>query len=110
VHADAEPEKGYYYRSDHFNFAKQGVPALNPDSGIEFVGRPADYGQKVRDDWTEHKYHTPNDVITPEWDLAGARDDLKVLLAVGYRVAQAPKFPDWKPGNEFKAARDAMLK
>jgi Zn-dependent M28 family amino/carboxypeptidase len=110
VHADAEPEKGYYYRSDHFNFAKTGVPALNPDSGVEFVGKPADYGQKVRDDWTEHKYHTPKDVIYPEWDLTGAREDLKVLLAVGYRVAQAPKFPEWKPGNEFKAARDAMLK
>ena len=103
VHADAEPEKGYYYRSDHFNFAKLGVPALNPDSGIEFVGKPADYGQKVRDDWTEHKYHTPKDVIYPEWDLTGAKEDLKVLFAVGYRVAQAPKFPEWKPGNEFQA-------
>ena len=110
VHADAEPEKGYYYRSDHFNFAKQGVPALNPDSGVDFVGKPADYGQKVRDDWTEHKYHTPKDVITPEWDLTGAREDLKVLLAVGYRVAQAPKLPEWKPGNEFKAVREATLK
>jgi Zn-dependent M28 family amino/carboxypeptidase len=110
VHADAEPEKGYYYRSDHFNFAKQGVPALNPDSGVEFIGKPAEYGQKVRDDWTEHKYHTPADVITPEWDLAGAAEDLKLLLAVGYRVAQAAKYPEWKPGNEFKATRDAMLR
>ena len=110
VHADAEPEKGYYYRSDHFNFAKQGVPALSPDSGVEFIGKPAEYGQKVRDDWTEHKYHTPADVITPEWDLTGAAEDLKLLLAVGYRVAQAPKYPEWKPGNEFRATREAMLK
>jgi Zn-dependent M28 family amino/carboxypeptidase len=110
VHGDAEPEKGYYYRSDHFNFAKQGVPALNPDSGTEFVGKPAEYGQMVRDDWTEHKYHTPRDVVTPDWDLTGAAEDLKVLLAVGYRVAQAAKYPEWKPGNEFKATRDAMLK
>jgi Zn-dependent M28 family amino/carboxypeptidase len=110
VHADAEPEKGYYYRSDHFNFAKYGVPALSPDSGVEFIGKPAEYGQKVRDDWTEHKYHTPKDVITPEWDLTGAAEDLKLLLAVGYRVAQAAKYPEWKPGNEFKATRDAMLK
>ena len=95
VHADAEPEKGYYYRSDHFNFAKQGVPALNPDSGTEFLGKSPEYAQKVRDDWTEHKYHTPADVITPEWDLAGAAEDLKLLLAVGYRVAQAPKYPEW---------------
>ena len=110
VHADAEPEKGYYYRSDHFNFAKQGVPALNPDSGVEFIAKPADYGQKVRDEWTEHTYHTPKDVITPEWDLTGAAEDLKLLLAVGYRVAQAPKYPEWKPGNEFRATREAMLK
>ena len=54
VHGDAEPEKGFYYRSDHFNFAKQGVPALDPDSGIDFIGKPADYGKKMRDDWTEH--------------------------------------------------------
>ena len=55
-------------------------------------------------------YHTPKDVITPEWDLTGAAEDLKLLLAVGYRVAQAAKFPEWKPGNEFKATREAMLR
>ena len=55
-----EPEKGFYYRSDHFNFAKQGVPALDPDEGIEFIGKPADYGEKVRDDYTEHDYHQPS--------------------------------------------------
>ena len=110
VHSDAEPEKGYYYRSDHFNFAKQGVPALDPDSGVDFVGKPPEYGQKVRDEWTEHRYHTPKDVVTPEWDLSGAKEDVKVLFAVGYRVAQAGKFPEWKPGNEFRATREAMLK
>ncbi len=52
VHGDAEPEKGFYYRSDHFNFAKEGVPALDPDGGMDYIGKPADYGQKVRDDWT----------------------------------------------------------
>jgi Zn-dependent M28 family amino/carboxypeptidase len=109
IRPDAEPEKGFYYRSDHFNFAKQGVPALDPDEGIEFVGKPADYGQKVRDDYTEHDYHKPTDVIKPDWDLSGAIEDLQVFFAVGYRVAQAPKYPEWKPGNEFKATRDAML-
>ena len=109
VHGDAEPEKGYYYRSDHFNFAKMGVPALNPDQGIEYASKPAEYSQKVRDNWTSNVYHTPKDVVTPEWDLSGAAQDLKLLLAVGYRVAQADKLPEWKPGNEFKATRDAML-
>src|SRR5215472_500071 len=109
VHGDAEPEKGFYYRSDHFNFAKQGVPALDPDEGIDFVGRPPEYGQKVRDEYTNNRYHTPKDVITPEWDLSGAAEDLKLLFAVGYRVAQADKFPEWRAGNEFKAIRDKQL-
>jgi Zn-dependent M28 family amino/carboxypeptidase len=110
VKADAEPEKGFYYRSDHFNFAKQGVPALDPDEGIDYVGKPADYGPKMRDDYTQHRYHSPSDVVLPDWDLSGAREDLKVFFAVGYRVAQASRYPDWKPGNEFRAKREAMLK
>jgi Zn-dependent M28 family amino/carboxypeptidase len=110
VHGDAEPEKGFYYRSDHFNFAKQGVPALNPDAGVDFIGKPPEYAKQVRDEWTEHRYHTPRDIIYPDWDLSGTNEDLKVLFAVGYRVAQADKFPEWKAGNEFKAKRDAMLK
>jgi Zn-dependent M28 family amino/carboxypeptidase len=110
VHGDAEPEKGFYYRSDHFNFAKQGVPALNPDAGVDYIGKSADYSKKVRDEWTEHVYHTPKDVVMPDWDLSGVGEDLKVLFAVGYRVAQADKMPEWKPGNEFRAKRDEMLK
>jgi Zn-dependent M28 family amino/carboxypeptidase len=109
VRADPEPDKGFYYRSDHFNFAKQGVPALHPDEGIEFIGKPADFGRKVRDQYTDHDYHQPSDVVKPDWDLSGAREDLKVFFTVGYRVAEAEKFPEWKPGNEFKAKRDAQL-
>jgi Zn-dependent M28 family amino/carboxypeptidase len=110
IRPDPEPEKGSFYRSDHFSFAKQGVPALDPDLGIDFVGKPEGYGQKIIDDYTAHRYHQPSDVVLPDWDLSGAQDDLKVFLAVGYRVAQAAKFPEWKPGNEFKATREKMLK
>jgi Zn-dependent M28 family amino/carboxypeptidase len=109
VQGDAEPEKGFYYRSDHFAFAKQGVPALNPEGGTDYIGKPADFGQKVRDEWTANRYHKPGDVVLPDWDLTGTHEDLKVYFAVGYRVAQAETFPEWKPGNEFKAKRDAML-
>jgi Zn-dependent M28 family amino/carboxypeptidase len=109
VHGDAEPEKGFYYRSDHFNFAKEGVPALDPDGGVDYIGKPADFGQKTRDEWTEQRYHKPADVVMPSWDLTGTREDLRVYFAVGYRVAQATRIPEWKPGNEFKAKRDAML-
>jgi Zn-dependent M28 family amino/carboxypeptidase len=107
---DPEPEKGFYYRSDHFNFAKQGVPALDPDAGIDFVGRDPAYGKTKRDEYTEKDYHAPSDQMKPDWDLSGAIEDAELLLAVGYRVANADKVPEWKPGNEFKAKRDAMLK
>jgi Zn-dependent M28 family amino/carboxypeptidase len=107
---DPEPEKGFYYRSDHFNFAKVGVPALDPNDGIDFIGKPAGWGQKKRDEYTENDYHKPSDEIKPDWDLSGAVEDLRLLMTVGYRVANTDKYPEWKPGTEFKAKRDAMMK
>jgi Zn-dependent M28 family amino/carboxypeptidase len=107
---DPEPEKGFYYRSDHFNFAKQGVPALDPDSGVEYIGKSAEWGKAKRDEYTDKDYHAPSDQVKPDWDLSGAVEDAQLLMAVGYRVAQADKLPEWKAGNEFKAKRDAMLK
>jgi len=107
---DPEPEKGFYYRSDHFNFAKVGVPALDPNDGIAFIGKPADWGRKKRDEYTEHDYHKPSDEIKPDWNLSGAAEDLKLLMTVGYRVANTDKYPEWKPGNEFKAKRDEMMR
>jgi Zn-dependent M28 family amino/carboxypeptidase len=107
---DPESEKGFYYRSDHFNFAKRGVPALYTDTGIDFVGKPAEYSQQKRDEYTNKDYHAPSDEVKPDWDLSGAAEDAQLLFLVGYNVANAAKFPEWKPGNEFKATRDAMLK
>jgi Zn-dependent M28 family amino/carboxypeptidase len=103
---DAEPEKGFYYRSDHFNFAKVGVPALDPEGGIDVIGKPAGYGQEKRDYYTKNDYHQPSDVVKPDWDLTGFAEDARLLLAVGYRVANANRFPEWKAGNEFKAIRE----
>jgi Zn-dependent M28 family amino/carboxypeptidase len=110
LRSDPEPEKGFYYRSDHFNFAKQGVPALDPDAGIEYIGKDPAYGKAKRDEYTEKDYHAPSDEIKPDWDLSGAVEDGQLLFAVGYRVANADKLPEWKPGNEFKATREASLK
>lgn len=106
---DPEPEKGFFYRSDHFEFAKEGVPALYIDSGEEFVGKPAGYSQQKRDEYTSKDYHKPSDEVKPDWDLTGAVEDAQLLLTVGYRVAQAANYPEWKPGTEFKAKREAML-
>jgi Zn-dependent M28 family amino/carboxypeptidase len=109
VRPDAEPEKGFYYRSDHFEFAKQGVPALDTDAGVEFIGKPAGYGMKKRDEYTEKNYHQPSDEVKPDWDLSGAEADTRVLFKVGYAVAQGEALPQWKPGAEFKAKRDSMM-
>ena len=107
--ADAEPEKGFYYRSDHFEFAKQGVPALYTDAGTSFVGKAPEYGQQKRDQYTADDYHKPSDEVKPDWDLTGAVDDAQLMFQVGYRVSQRAAFPEWKPGAEFKALRDSML-
>jgi Zn-dependent M28 family amino/carboxypeptidase len=106
---DAEPEKGFYYRSDHFNFAKFGVPALDTDSGLDYIGKPADFGKQKKDEYTNNDYHSPSDEVKPDWDLSGLGEQAKLLMAVGYRVAQADKFPEWKTGNEFRAVRERSL-
>ena len=107
---DPEPEKGFYYRSDHFNFAKQGVPAFDPGEGVDYIGKPADFGMTKRNEFTANDYHKPSDEIKPGWDLTGAVMDLKLFLAIGYRVAQAAKYPEWRSGNEFRAIREAQLR
>ncbi len=106
---DAEPEKGFYYRSDHFNFAKKGVPAFDPDSGVDFLGKPPEYGKQKRDEYTNVDYHQPSDEVKADWDLAGAVEDARLFLLMGYRIAQADTIPAWKPGNEFKAIRDKSI-
>jgi Zn-dependent M28 family amino/carboxypeptidase len=107
---DAEPEKGLYYRSDHFEFAKAGVPALNAKGGSDFVDKPPGYAQAKRDEYTKNDYHKVSDEVKPDWDLAGAVDDARLLFEVGVRVADGDAYPEWKPGSEFRARREAMLK
>ncbi|MGZ8471661.1 MAG: M28 family metallopeptidase [Gemmatirosa sp.] len=110
VRPDPEPEKGFFYRSDHFEFAKKGVPALYTDAGVEYVGRPPEYGMRKREQYEAADYHKPSDEIKPDWDLSGAVEDVRALFQVGYRVANGSTWPTWKPGTEFRAAREAMLK
>ncbi len=107
--ADPESEKGFFYRSDHFEFAKEGVPALYADAGVNYVGKPAGWGLEKRNEYTTNDYHKPSDEVKPDWDLSGAVEDGQMLFEVGYRVAQSRTWPAWKPGTEFKAKREAML-
>ena len=110
VVADSEPEKGMFYRSDHFEFAKKGVPALNAKGGSLYLGKPADYGAQKRDEYTKFDYHKPSDEVKSDWDLSGAVEDARLLLLVGDKIAREPTYPEWKPGTEFKAMRDEALK
>jgi len=112
VKPDPEPEKGFFYRSDHFNFAKQGVPAFDPDSGVDFIGRPAGWGLEVRRQYTAENYHKPSDKIRPDWDMSGAVQDSQLYFLVGYRIANAnnESLPVWKQGSEFKAVRESALR
>jgi Zn-dependent M28 family amino/carboxypeptidase len=105
MHPEAEPEKGYYFRSDHFEFARKGVPALYTDEGIDIIGKPSGYGQQKRDEYTENDYHKVSDEIKPGWDLSGAVEDLRLFFQVGYSVADGRNWPKWKEGSEFKAVR-----
>jgi Zn-dependent M28 family amino/carboxypeptidase len=96
VTGDTDPVEGFYWRSDHVEFAMGGVPSLASSPGIEFVGKPADYGDQRRSEYIRNDYHKPTDEIKPDWDLTGAVEDLQVLLEVGFRVAQMPGRPEWR--------------
>ena len=107
---DAEPEKGYYYRSDHFSFAKQGVPALYIDEGVTHVEHGRDWTMQRKDEYTAERYHGVEDEVTPEWDFRGLAEDARLLFRIGYALATAAEWPNWHEGTEFRAARDAMMR
>ena len=101
------PEAGYYYRSDHFNFAKVGVPALYTSNGIDVIGKEAGYGEKREKEYTEKHYHRPSDEFdSATWTFEGGLDDLKLFFQVGKRLAFEEKMVQWKNGSEFKAIRE----
>jgi Zn-dependent M28 family amino/carboxypeptidase len=106
---DTAPEKGYFYRADHFEFAKQGVPAFYTHSGKMFAGKPEGWGEEKNKEFTANDYHKPSDQIKDDWDLSGAVEDTRFMLEIGFVVAEVERWPEWKPGTEFKAKREAML-
>ncbi len=110
MEGEAHPEHGSYYRSDHFEFAKVGVPSYYTHSGRLFIGQSADFGEKLIQDYIANDYHKVSDEVKPGWTFEGAAQDTAFLFQVGLRVANGDKWPEWRPGNEFKARRDAQLK
>ncbi|MGN6421028.1 MAG: M28 family metallopeptidase [Pseudobacter sp.] len=104
---ETHPEAGYYYRSDHFNFAKVGIPALYTERGIDVVGKGKEYGEQLDKEYNEQRYHRPADNYdAATWTMEGAIEDLKLLFQVGKRIAFDEKMPGWKTGSEFKAIRE----
>lgn len=102
------PEKGFFYRSDHFNFARQGVPVLYAEGGVDHRERGREYGLAFNADYVANRYHKPGDEYDPEWDLRGVAEDIGLYAAVGLRLSQPGLWPNWYEGNEFRALRDAM--
>ncbi|HZS41501.1 MAG TPA: M28 family peptidase [Polyangia bacterium] len=106
---EAFPERGHFYRSDQFSFARIGVPAIYLDRGTDYVGRPANWGKERVDEYVLQRYHQPSDQIDATWNLDGAVDDVRLLAAVALRIADAAQLPAWRPGDEFEGARKKAL-
>ena len=107
VSFETHPEAGYYYRSDHFNFAKVGIPALFTETGIDVVGHDTAYGKKLQNEYNDKHYHRPSDTYDAvNWTMEGGVHDLRLLYRVGRRLAFETTMPQWKPGSEFRAARE----
>jgi Zn-dependent M28 family amino/carboxypeptidase len=104
---EPNPERGYYYRSDHFNFAKAGVPALYAESGKDSVEFGKEWGAEQAQDYNENRYHAPSDEYDPNWNLEGAAQDILLYFDVASKLSRESSFPNWLEGNEFKGIRDA---
>ncbi len=109
VKPNPEPEKGSFYRSDHFPLAKQGVPAHYGGAGHDNIEHGEEWGRAQSDAWTADNYHQVTDNYSPDWDLGGAMQDISVWFRIGLDLAYSNAFPDWNEGTEFKAMRDAMM-
>lgn len=106
LRAEPTPEKGFFYRSDHFNFAKAGVPALYFKLGVDDRANGAVWGQQQQDDFTANRYHKVSDEYREDVDLRGGVEDLELNYAIGRQLAREKTFPNWYPQNEFRAVRD----
>jgi Zn-dependent M28 family amino/carboxypeptidase len=106
---DMHPEAGYFYRSDHFSFAKAGVPAVSIGAGDDFVGRPREWGRQQDDDYTAHRYHQPSDEYRADLNLEGAVQLSEIILQFGRSLANSTGVPTWNRDAEFRALRPAAV-
>jgi len=108
IKPDPHPERGYFYRSDHFSLAKKGIPAILPDRGTEFIDKPEGYSALV-DSLQDANYHTVNDEVNKYWDLSGMVQDVRLLFSAGYLIINQQEMQKWKEGDEFKQIRLNMI-
>lgn len=110
ISLDSTPESGRFYRSDHFSLAKRGVPALRAGAGEDMVVGGLEAGAAARKEYVSKRYHQPDDEWQADWDYSGAIQDLELLYSLGHDLADSSHWPQWKPGAEFKAARDVSAR
>ncbi|MGH8081306.1 MAG: M28 family metallopeptidase [Lysobacter sp.] len=109
LHAEGTPQDGFYFRSDHFNFAKAGVPALYAKGGDDLLDGGVEAGQKAQIDYRDNRYHKPADEFDAAWKLDGVVEDLDALYGVGKVLAGNEQWPNWYEGNAFRAAHDKLM-
>jgi len=110
VKGDPFPDRGHFYRSDQFSFARVGVPGVYLGAGVDFIGRPAGWGKEQVEAFEAHNYHQPSDQIRPDWNYDGMVENAQLGFAAGVKIANADQMPAWVPGDEFEAIRKASLK
>ena len=107
---DPKPEEGSFFRSDHFCFARKGIPALYPSTGVDHVEQGVEWTLAKKSEYRAQHYHKPSDEYDASWDLSGAIDDLRLLFKVGYRLSEESTFPNWNEECPYRAVRDAEMK
>lgn len=106
---DQAPDRGFFYRSDQFSFAKIGVPAIYLDAGRKFRGKPEGWGKEIQEKWEEIQYHQPSDEIAPDWNYEGMIEDARLGFFASLWIANQDAMPTWTPGDEFEGTRKQAL-
>ena len=109
ISPETTPENGFYFRSDHFNFAKAGVPAMLASSGLDLLDGGKAAGEKATENYTAHRYHTTNDVFNPNWDFSGILEDTQALYDLGGELSRTGVWPQWYPDSPFRTAREKKM-
>lgn len=105
IEPDQEPGQGFYYRSDHFSFARVGIPAFSIEQGTNYIGKPANFGKTIFEEYNAKHYHQPSDEYHDDWDFTGMQQMADFGFTLGVDIANQPRLPTWKAGDEFLAAR-----